>query len=75
MGEPIITLHPAGKQGVHIDRAMYELIRQAILASLAQRMHVIADLFRVYHLDSCLFDPPLSPEQTSRLKAGLDGFS
>lgn len=37
MGERILTLHPAGKQGVNIDRNKYELIRQAILASLAQR--------------------------------------
>ena len=37
MGERILTLHPAGKQGVNIDRDKYELIRQAILASLAQR--------------------------------------
>ena len=37
MGERIITLHPAGKQGVNIDRAKYDLIRQAILDNLAQR--------------------------------------
>jgi hypothetical protein len=37
MGERITTLHPAGKQGVSIDRAKYDLIRQAILANLAQR--------------------------------------
>lgn len=37
MGERILTLHPAGKQGVNIDRSKYDLVRQAILASLAQR--------------------------------------
>ncbi|MBE2232776.1 MAG: hypothetical protein IAE85_04715 [Anaerolinea sp.] len=37
MSERILTLHPAGKQGVNIDRDKYELIRQAILDSLAQR--------------------------------------
>ena len=37
MGEQIMTLHPAGKQGVNIDRAKYELIRQAIIASVQQR--------------------------------------
>jgi hypothetical protein len=37
MGERILTLHPAGKQGVNIDRNKYDLVRQAILASLAQR--------------------------------------
>jgi hypothetical protein len=40
MGERIMTLHPAGKQGVSIDRAKYDLIRQAILASLAQRAEI-----------------------------------
>lgn len=37
MGERIRTLHPAGKQGVNIDRAKYDLIRQAIIASVQQR--------------------------------------
>jgi hypothetical protein len=37
MGVSIVTLHPTGKQGVNIDRAKYDLIRQAILDSLAQR--------------------------------------
>lgn len=38
--------------------------------NLPDRMHFIADLFRAYHLDGRLLDPPFSPEQTSRLKAG-----
>ncbi len=29
--------------------------------NLPQRMHFITDLFRAYHLDSRLFDPPFSP--------------
>lgn len=37
MGERFMTLHPAGKQGVNLDRHKYGLIRQAILASLAER--------------------------------------
>jgi hypothetical protein len=37
MAERIMTLHPAGTQGVNIDQAKYDLIRQAILASLVQR--------------------------------------
>lgn len=37
MNERILTLHPAGKQGVNIDRHKYDLIRQAIIASLQQR--------------------------------------
>ena len=41
MSERVMTLHPAGKQGVSIGREKYELIRQAILASLAQRGEVL----------------------------------
>lgn len=37
MGERIMTLHPDGKQGVNIDRAKYEAVRQAILDSLAEQ--------------------------------------
>ena len=37
MGERIMTLHPNGKQGVNIDKAKYALIKQAILASLAEQ--------------------------------------
>ena len=36
MTEKIMTLHPDGKQGVNIDRRKYDLIRQAVLDSLAQ---------------------------------------
>lgn len=35
MQERFQTLHPQGKQGVNIDKARYELIRQAILDSIA----------------------------------------
>jgi hypothetical protein len=31
MTERIWTLHPCGKQGVHIERAKYDVIRAAIL--------------------------------------------
>ena len=37
---------------------------------LADRMHFIADLFRVYHLDPRLFDAPFSPQQTAALTQG-----
>jgi hypothetical protein len=37
---------------------------------LPDRMHFIADLFRVYHLDLCLFDPPFDPGQVADLMAG-----
>lgn len=37
MSERILTLHPDGKQGVNIDRAKYDVIRQAMLASLAEQ--------------------------------------
>lgn len=37
MSERIMTLHPAGKQGVNIDKAKYDVVRQAILDSLAEQ--------------------------------------
>lgn len=39
-------------------------------ASLHERMHFIADLFRRYHERPELFQPPFTPEQTARIKAG-----
>jgi hypothetical protein len=38
--------------------------------SLPERMHFIADLFRAYHLDRHLFNPPFSPAQVAQLKDG-----
>jgi hypothetical protein len=38
MTERIWTLHPQeGKRGVHIDKAKYDVVRQAILDSLAEQ--------------------------------------
>ena len=37
---------------------------------LSQRMHFIADLFRAFHLDPPLFDPPFSESQLRLIKAG-----
>ncbi|MBX7237475.1 MAG: hypothetical protein K1X65_24060 [Caldilineales bacterium] len=37
---------------------------------LADRMHFITDLFRAYHLDPTLFDPPFAVEQVVALKSG-----
>ena len=37
---------------------------------LPDRMHFIADLFRAYHLDPRLFNPPFSPAQVAQLKDG-----
>ncbi len=37
---------------------------------LSDRMHFIADLFRAYHLDATLFDPPFTAEQVAAVKAG-----
>ncbi len=34
MTEKIMTLHPAGNAGVHIDRHKYDTVREAILQSL-----------------------------------------
>jgi hypothetical protein len=38
---------------------------------LDDRMHFIADLFRVYHLDEGLFDPPFTADQVALLRAGI----
>jgi hypothetical protein len=37
---------------------------------LPDRMHFIADLFRAWHIDPSLFDPPFSPDQVADLLAG-----
>ena len=34
MGEKILTLHPQGKKGVHIDRSKYDVMRETILGLL-----------------------------------------
>ncbi len=34
MAEKIVTLHPAGKAGVNIDKQKYDTVREAILQSL-----------------------------------------
>ncbi len=39
-------------------------------ARLPDRMHFIADLFRAYHLDATLFEPPFTSEQVQAIKAG-----
>jgi hypothetical protein len=38
--------------------------------NLPDRMHFIADLFRVYHADARLFNPPYSPTQVDQLRSG-----
>ncbi len=40
-------------------------------ASLPERMHFIADLFRTRHEVPSLLDPPFTPEQTRAIKAGV----
>lgn len=39
-------------------------------ASLPERLHFIADLFRSYQESRLLFEPPFTPEQVTELKAG-----
>jgi hypothetical protein len=34
MSETILTLHPQGKQGVNINRAKYNVVREAILEAI-----------------------------------------
>lgn len=36
-GDKILTLHPQGKRGVHIDKDKYEVVRAAILKALKGR--------------------------------------
>ncbi len=36
MGDKILTLHPAGKQGVNLDRRKYEQIKAAILKAIGK---------------------------------------
>lgn len=42
MSEKIMTLHPEGKTGVNIDKAKYDAIRTAILASISDNGGEIA---------------------------------
>lgn len=42
MSEKIMTLHPDGKAGVNIDKAKYDAIRSAILASITDNGGEIA---------------------------------
>lgn len=39
-------------------------------SELPDRMHFIADLFRAYHQDAGLYDPPFTDEQVAVLKTG-----
>ena len=32
-----MTLHPAGKEGVNIEKAKYDAVKQAILAAISER--------------------------------------
>ncbi len=36
MSEKILTLHPAGKAGVNIDKQKYDTVREAIILSLRE---------------------------------------
>jgi len=36
LSEKILTLHPQGKQGVNIDKAKYDIMRNAIVESLGE---------------------------------------
>ncbi len=44
MRERITTLHPQGKAGVTIDKAKYELVKEAILAVVADGPVAFVDL-------------------------------
>jgi hypothetical protein len=34
MSEKILTLHPEGREGVNIDKARYDAVREAVLAAI-----------------------------------------
>lgn len=38
--------------------------------NLADRIHFIADMFRIFEEDGSLFEPPFAPDQVATLKAG-----
>ncbi len=40
MSEKILTLHPQGKQGVNIDKAKYDAVRNAIVESLGEQSEI-----------------------------------
>lgn len=44
MSERIMTLHPQGKTGVAIDKAKYEVVKEAILAVVANGPVAFVDL-------------------------------
>lgn len=46
MSERIVTLHPAGKQGVNIERAKYDTMRTAILAALGNGEEILLATLR-----------------------------
>ena len=48
MNERILTLHPAGKSGVRIDRAKYDAVRAATAAVTAAHTTLLADA-RAFH--------------------------
>ena len=37
---------------------------------LPERMHFIADLFRTYHMETSLFDPPFTADEEAVIKDG-----
>ena len=40
-------------------------------SNLDQRMHYISHLFRAFHLDEALFDPPFTPEQVASINRNV----
>lgn len=41
MPEKIMTLHPAGKQGVNIDKGKYDAVREAILTIIDEQGEIV----------------------------------
>ena len=59
MSERIMTLHPAGKTGVNIDRQKYDVVREAILEAV--------------RINGTITFSDLTAEVRSRLKATFAG--
>lgn len=71
---PDILSAPSQAELVALLRQLEPALGQSRVAvdwsELPARMRFITDLFRGYHIDPGLFDPPFTPAQTAALKAG-----
>jgi hypothetical protein len=74
----VLTLHPAGKSGVRIEKAKYDGMRRALLRAIPRRADGVRflDLAEVVeeHLDPEVFTPDVSrPWYVTTVKQDLEG--